>query len=160
MQALAILKLRFPGADMTIAGTGPEESVLKARSHALGIDAAVRFPGHVENPAAYFPGASLFVVSSRHEGLPNALLEAVAAGLPVAAVPASGGIVDLLSDKPGVQLAREVSAIALAESLTAVLESLLPGERYQHDWIDEFKLGRAIHVYEDLIDATLREKCA
>src|ERR1035438_8983 len=91
---------------MTIAGAGPEEKSLRASCRALGIDAAVRFPGQVESPAAYFAGASLFVVSSRHEGLPNALLEAAAAGLPLAALPSSDGMVDLLRGKPGVRVAR------------------------------------------------------
>jgi glycosyltransferase involved in cell wall biosynthesis len=160
LQALAILKLRFPSADMTIAGAGPEEKSLKASCRALGIDAAVRFPGQVESPAAYFAGASLFVVSSRHEGLPNALLEAAAAGLPLAALPSSDGMVDLLRGKPGVRVAREVSASALAESLAGALELLRPGERFRHEWINEFRLDRAIRRYEDLIDATLLQGCA
>ncbi len=160
LQALALVKLRYPSADLTIAGAGPEEDALKARCRALRIDAAVCFLGHVESPAEYFAGASLFVVSSRHEGLPNALLEAAAAGLPVAALPASIGMVDLICDKPGVQVAREVSASALAESLAASLETLRPGERFCHDWINEFELDHAIHRYEELIDATLLENCA
>ncbi len=159
LQALALVKLRYPSADMTIAGTGPEEDALKARCRALGIDTAVRFPGHVESPATYFAGASIFVVSSRQEGLPNALLEAAAAGLPVAALPASVGMVDLIGGRPGVQVAREPSASALAESLAASLETLRPGERFRHDWINEFQLDRAVHLYEDLIDATLLENC-
>jgi glycosyltransferase involved in cell wall biosynthesis len=160
LQAFAKLKFQFPSADMTIAGAGPEENALRAFCTALKIDAAVRFTGHVEAPAVYFPGASLFVLSSRSEGMPNALLEAIAAGLPLAALPASDGIVDLLSGRPGVRLATEVSASALAESVAAALASWHPGQRFQHDWIDEFRLDRAIPDYEDLIDATLREQCA
>lgn len=160
LQAFARLKFQFPSADMTIAGAGPEEDALRASCRELKIDAAVRFAGHVEAPAVYFPGASLFVLSSRFEGLPNALLEAIAAGMPLAVLPASEGIVDLLTGKPGVQVASEVSANALAKSIAAALASLRPGERFQHDWIDEYRLDRAIPVYEDLIDATLRERCA
>ena len=66
-------------------------------------------------------------------------------GCPIAALPASAGIVDLLYGKPGVQVAREVSANALAESMAAALETLRPGERFRHDWINEFRLDRAIH---------------
>jgi len=71
----------------------------------------------------------LFVLSSRHEGLPNALLEAAAGGLPIVALPASGGIVDLLRDQPGVWLAPEVSTEALADSLRTALRALRPGEK-------------------------------
>ncbi|MFZ0744266.1 MAG: glycosyltransferase [Terracidiphilus sp.] len=160
LKAVATLKLRYPGADLTIAGSGQEEDALKAHCQALRIDAAVRFPGHVASPAAYFAGASLFVVSSRHEGLPNSLLEAAAAGLPLAAVPASEGMVDLLNGQPGVCLARAVSAEALAESMTVALETLQPGQRFPHSWIDGFQLEPAVQAYEDLIDATLAESRA
>jgi glycosyltransferase involved in cell wall biosynthesis len=157
LQALATLKFRFPAADLTILGAGPEEAALRAQCKELEIDAAVRFPGHVEDPAAYFPGASVFVLSSHHEGLPNALLEAAAAGLPLVALPASGGIAALMRGNPGEWLAREVSADALVESLMAALETLKPSDRFPHSWIENFKLKSAIRAYESLISLTLRE---
>jgi glycosyltransferase involved in cell wall biosynthesis len=158
LHALAALKLRYPGADLTILGAGPQEAALRAQCEAMRIDAAVRLPGHVEDPAAYFPGASVFVLSSQHEGLPNALLEAAAAGLPLIALPASGGIVNLIGDNPGEWLAREVSASALTESLTAALESLHPLDRFPHAWIEQFRLQPTIQAYEALINLSLREK--
>ncbi len=157
LQAMATLKTRFPTADLAIAGAGPEEAALRAQCQGLGLDSAVRFPGHLHAPAEYFPGASLFVVSSRHEGLPNALLEAAAGGMPIAALPASEGMVNLLSGKPGVWLASEISASALADSLIAALGTLQPGERFPHAWIEEFRLERAVQAYEDLIDVTRRQ---
>lgn len=158
LQAMACLKHRFPTADMSLAGQGPEESALRALCRSLNLDASVRFLGQVEDPATWFPGASLFVVSSRCEGLPNALLESAAAGLPLVALPASGGIVDLLKDQPGCFLARELSANALAESLTVALASLCPGERFPHEWIEPFRVQNAVPAYETLIDATLRKE--
>jgi glycosyltransferase involved in cell wall biosynthesis len=98
------------------------------------------------------------VLSSRHEGLPNALLEAAAAGLPIVALPASGGLVDLLRGQPGVWLAEEITAGALAASLLAALQSLRPGERFVHRFADQFGMDRAICAYEELIDRTLDEK--
>lgn len=160
LQALATIKLRFPAADLTIVGAGPQEGALRSHCAKLGIDAAVRFPGHVENPAAYFPGASIFVLSSHHEGMPNALLEAAAAGLPLVALPASGGIVSLMSGNAGEWLAREISVDGLVESLTAALETLEPSDRFLHSWIEDFRLGPAIRAYEKLIDLTLREQRA
>jgi glycosyltransferase involved in cell wall biosynthesis len=111
----------------------------------------------VDHPYRTFPNATLFVLSSRHEGLPNALLEAAAAGLPIVAVPSSQGVVDLLSGQPGVWLAREVSAAALAASLLTALEALRPGERFTHPFVEEFRLDRALPAYEELIDAALEE---
>ena len=128
LQAFATVRLHFPQADLVIAGAGPEETALKFLCHELGLEAAVHFAGHVPRPYTLFPGATLFVLSSRREGMPNALLEAAAAGLPIVALPSSGGVVDLLRNHPGAWLASEISAPALAISLQAALEALWPGK--------------------------------
>jgi glycosyltransferase involved in cell wall biosynthesis len=156
LRALVKVRERVPRADLTIAGAGPEEAALKTECRVLGLEAAVRFAGRVATPSAYFPGASAFVLSSRHEGLPNALLEAAAGGLPIVALPASEGVVELLRNQPGAWLAAEVSAEALASSLLEALKSLSPGQRFDHPFIDQFRIDRAIRAYEELIDAVLR----
>jgi glycosyltransferase involved in cell wall biosynthesis len=158
LQALAIVRLQFPDADLLIAGTGAEETALWHECHELGLESAVHFAGYVGCPSIYFPGASLYVLSSRHEGLPNALLEAAAGGLPLVASPASGGVVDLLRGQPGAWVATEISAPALATSLLAALQVLRPGQRFEHSFLDAFRIDRAIHAYEELIDATLQPR--
>jgi glycosyltransferase involved in cell wall biosynthesis len=95
------------------------------------------------------------VLSSRHEGLPNSLLEAAAAGLPLVAVPASPGVADLLRHQPGVWLAPEISSGALADALLEVLQSLRPSQRFPHAFIHQFSLARAIRAYEALFDSAL-----
>jgi len=155
LQALVAVREQFAHCRLVIAGSGPEEAALKALSDRLGLESAVTFAGYVDDPAIYFPGASLFVLSSRHEGLPNALLEAAAGGLPIVASPASEGIRDLLRGQVGTWLASEVSAEALAEALLAALTSLEPSRRFQHAFIDAFRFDRAIRAYEALIDATI-----
>jgi glycosyltransferase involved in cell wall biosynthesis len=155
--ALVTVRQRFPHAGLVIAGAGPEEAALKALCRELGLESAAHFAGHTDRPSAFFPGASLLVLSSRQEGLPNAMLEAAAGGLPIVALPASEGVVDLLRDQPGVWLAAEISACALASSLLAALDILPPGERFPHPFIEQFAVDRAIRAYEDLIDSTLSE---
>jgi len=157
LQALALILGQVPGVSLLIAGAGPEEARLKAQCQASGLDTAVRFAGQITRPWTSFPNATLFVLASRHEGLPNALLEAAAGGLPIVALPASGGVVELLRNQPGVWLAPEVSAEALAASLLAALGSLRSGERFTHSFMEEFRTDRAIHAYEELIDRTLQE---
>ncbi len=158
LQALVQVRKHFPDADLLIAGAGPSEAALKAECHALGLDAAVRFAGHLANPWACFPSATLFVLSSRQEGMPNALLEAAVAGLPIVALPACGGVVDLLRGQAGVWLAPEISADVLVTSLLAALTALKPGERFTHAFVDNFRLDRAIQKYEILIDQTLDQQ--
>ncbi len=155
LQALSAVRERYPLADLTIVGGGPLDAPLKAQCRTLGLEAAVRFTGHIPRPCTLFSGATLFVLASRHEGLPNALLEAAAAGLPVAALPSSAGLVELIQDQPGVWLAPEFSASALAAILLDALKALRPGERFAHTFVEPFRIGRAIEAYEQLIDTTL-----
>jgi glycosyltransferase involved in cell wall biosynthesis len=157
LPALARVRKQFPEASLLIAGSGPEEAALKAECHALGLDDAVCFAGYLREPWAEFPAATLFVLPSRQEGLPNALLEAAAGGLPLVALPASGGVVELLRGQPGVWLAPEVSVDALAASLLDALRALGPGERFAHPFIETFRMDCALQAYERLIDRTLAE---
>ena len=154
LEALALLRNQFPSASLVIAGEGLEEAALKAQCRELQLDTAVCFTGHVAHPWSFFAGATLFVLPSRHEGLPNALLEAAAAGLPLVALPASAGLTGLLSGQPGVWIAPNISAEALAASLLAALQSLQPGQRFAHPFVEQFRIDRAIHAYERLIDET------
>jgi glycosyltransferase involved in cell wall biosynthesis len=155
--AIVIVRKRFPDAELVIAGSGPEEIALKKLCHDTELDSAVRFAGYIYRPSDYFSGASLFVLSSRHEGLPNALLEAAASGLPLVVTPASEGMTDLLRNQPGVWLAKEITAEALAIALLTALIVLRPGQRFPHAFVDPFSLDRAIPAYEALIDATFKE---
>jgi len=158
LEALVRIRAKFSTADLLIVGTGVEEARLKAERSRLGLDDAVRFVGHQDCPWSYFGGATVFVLSSRHEGMPNALLEAAAAGLPLVTTPASGGVVELLGLQPGAWLAEGISAEALVAALLCALRSLRPGERFAHGFMDGFKMDRAIKEYEQVIDGCLREK--
>jgi glycosyltransferase involved in cell wall biosynthesis len=157
LRAMALVRREYPEASLLIVGSGPEEAALKAECRALGLDGAVRFAGQLADPWPYFQRATLFVLPSRQEGLPSALLEAAAAGLPMVALPASGGVVELVSGQPGVWLAPEVSAEALAASLLAALRTLRPGERFAHSFVEAFRIDCAIQAYESLMDETLEK---
>lgn len=151
LEAFAAVRLHFPAADLVIAGDGSERSALKTLALRLRLASAVRFAGYVDDPCCFYPGATLFVLSSRREGMPNALLEAAAGGLPIAAVPASRGVVDFLSACPGAWVARSISAPALTETLLLALRVLQPEQRFERG-MEAF--GHAVEEYEALIDAT------
>jgi glycosyltransferase involved in cell wall biosynthesis len=158
IEALALLRRRFPPADLVILGLGREKPALGDLAKRLDLEKTVRFEGYDPNPAAWYCGASLFVLSSRVEGLPNALLEAAAAGLPIVATQASEGIRELLAGQRGVWLADEGTAQGIAAAMEAALEQLSTGERFAHPWVEAFRADRAIHAYESLIDEFLRER--
>lgn len=91
LDALALLP---PDAawELHLAGDGPFRPELEARAGALGLGERVRFRGWMDRAglARELPGMDLFVFPSRDEGMPNAVLEAMASGLPVAATRIAG----------------------------------------------------------------------
>jgi glycosyltransferase involved in cell wall biosynthesis len=126
IEAMKSVSQKFPSARLMILGTGPEEATLKARCSELDLDRFVTFAGYEKMPYSYYPGTTLFVLPSRHEGMPNALLEAFSAGLPLVATPASGGIVELLQDHPQSWIVPEISSAALSTTLVQAIRQLLP----------------------------------
>ncbi len=158
LNAFAALRSQVPEADLTILGQGTEETLLRARCSQLGFSACVRFEGYVADPEAWYPGAALLVIPSRLEALPNAMLEAASAGLPIVSMPCSAGVKELLHGRSGVWLAREVSSDALAKSLLAALATLQPGQRFAHEWLKPYELDAATGGYAALIRQTLSEQ--
>src|SRR3546814_2435399 len=90
LKAFALLRQEHP-AKLIILGDGAGKEGLEALAETLGIRADVAFPGYVANPYAYFRHASLFVLSSAWEGLPNVLIEAMACGCPVVSTDCPSG---------------------------------------------------------------------
>ena len=158
LKAFASLRIKFPDADLTVLGDGPQRTSLETLRRDLQLEASVSFAGYISHPEKYFPGTSLFVLPSRSEGLPNALLEAAAGGLPLVALPSSAGVVNLLRNRRGAWLAEEISAPALTQALLAALGTIRPGQRFAHSWIEGFQFDQAIRGYERLIDETLQAR--
>lgn len=76
---------------MAIYGDGPLKDTLDRQIKDLDLQGSVILKGNVSNLQEEIYSASLFVLSSDYEGMPNALLEAMALGLPVVSTRASGG---------------------------------------------------------------------
>ncbi|NUQ65859.1 MAG: glycosyltransferase family 4 protein [Pirellulales bacterium] len=85
IRAYARLVPQFPDWGLTILGEGPQRGELESLARVLTIEDRFRLPGAVGQPFAALKQADLFVLSSRHEGFGNALVEAMACGLPVVA---------------------------------------------------------------------------
>lgn len=156
LEAFAMITHSFPTLRLRIAGSGPCQTSLHSQSVQLRIDDRIEFLGDVPFPAQYFADALAFVLASREDEMPNALLEAAAAGLPIIATPASAGVAGLLDRRRGVWLAREATEAALGESLRAAVDSLRPGERFSHEWIEPFALSPALAAYQDLFDWVMK----
>jgi glycosyltransferase involved in cell wall biosynthesis len=152
LQAFARVRSDFPQADLAILGEGRERPALEMLAWVLGLGSSVRMPGYVACPAEWYPGASIFALSSRHEGLPNALLEAAAGGLPIVSTRASAGLVGLIEGQAGVWLTRETSAAAITEGLQHAIETAQNHPRFPHAWVEPFRMDAALAQYEALIE--------
>src|SRR5262249_50312577 len=83
IRAFARLSTRHPEWRLTILGDGPLRMEIEHLLDELGLKEAVKLPGEVKNIDDYVTQAEIFVLSSRYEGFPNALCEAMAGGLAV-----------------------------------------------------------------------------
>lgn len=136
-----------PEIELTLLGEGPQREALQRQAASLGLATRVHFLGFQANPYPFFASADAFVLSSRYEGLPNVVLEALACGTPVVALPAPGGIREILDGVPQCVIASEVSASALA----AVLRQLGRLERVGDDAISRFTIPGALAAYERVL---------
>ncbi|MGQ9697851.1 MAG: glycosyltransferase, partial [Armatimonadota bacterium] len=91
LRAFAAVHSAVPKARLVIVGDGPLRDHLRNMAKELGVEDAVYFTGARSDVAALLRAFDVFVLSSTHEGLPLALLEAMSAGLPVVAT-AVGGV--------------------------------------------------------------------
>jgi glycosyltransferase involved in cell wall biosynthesis len=111
---------------LRICGTGPQEEALRALASELGIADRLELPGFVDDPVPEYLAATVMALSSRWEGLPATILEALACGCPVISTASSDGLVELLREVG----AREPIALddeaALADALEAALDGDLP----------------------------------
>jgi glycosyltransferase involved in cell wall biosynthesis len=97
IDAAVVVLARFPDAHFEIVGAGSEYERLVTRTAARGVSHAFTFSGHSEDVAGRLAAADLFVLPSRSEAFPNAVVEAMATGLPVVASDV-GGIPELVRD--------------------------------------------------------------
>jgi glycosyltransferase involved in cell wall biosynthesis len=120
LDALALLDRRGRSFRAVLVGEGKERSALERHTQELGLSGRVRFLGERPDVERLLPGMDVFVLSSREEGIPNALLEAMAAARPAVAT-AVGGTPEVLEDGKTGWLVPPGDPTALAAALEAAL---------------------------------------
>ena len=129
IRAFARLARAFPDWDLIILGEGPERARLASTIRCLGLVQRVVMPGVAGNVAYWYGEADLFALTSRSEGFPNALAEAMAHGVPAVSVDCNTGPRDIVRHGIDGLLVPPDDIAALSDALARVMgDALLRGQ--------------------------------
>lgn len=144
IRAFALVRKERP-ARLMILGEGEERPKLEALVRELGLEEDVALPGFVENPYKYMKRAAVFVLSSRWEGLPAVLIEAMALGTPVVATNCPSGPAEILEGGKWGRLVAVGDVNALAKAVEEML--IQPYSQLPREAWSKFALPTAIECY-------------
>jgi glycosyltransferase involved in cell wall biosynthesis len=158
LEAARLVHNSMPDSTFALVGDGEERSLLEGQVDRLGLRNAVRFHGWRRDLAGVYGDLDVVVNSSRNEGTPVALIEALAAGRPVVATRV-GGTPDLLRDGAYGRLVPPADPRALAEAILSVLaDPAQARERAQAGRahvLAQYDVGRLVedvdHLYRELL---------
>jgi len=136
-------------AYLVILGEGEERPILEHLIDQLGLREWVWMPGFEPNPFKYMRRASVFVLSSRREGLPNALIEAMACGCPVVSTNCPSGPEEILDGGKYGELVPVDDVDALAQAILRVLRD--GGKKASDEWLQQFTVDCAGDQYAKLL---------
>src|SRR5262249_46104027 len=128
LRAVAVVRRAVPALRVFLVGDGPREAALRRLTTDLELDGVVRFVGRRDDVPALLVRADLVCHPSRMEGLPNAVMEAMAAARPIVAT-AVGGTPELIQDGVHGVLVPAESPDDLARGILALLSDRARGER-------------------------------
>ncbi len=145
LDAFAEVRGRRP-ARLIIIGSGKGADALRTQARLLGVADDLDLPGHVDNPFAYYRRAAVFVLSSRWEGLPNVLVEALACGCPVVSTDCPSGPDEVLEGGRYGKLVPVGDVSAMAAAIEAALRD--PGDAAARiARAKDFSLERVVEAY-------------
>jgi GalNAc-alpha-(1->4)-GalNAc-alpha-(1->3)-diNAcBac-PP-undecaprenol alpha-1,4-N-acetyl-D-galactosaminyltransferase len=159
LQAFGRVAARHREWSLEIWGEGPRRPDLERARDALGLADRARLPGRTRQPFAQMLRAELFVLSSRYEGFPNVLLEAMACGLPVVSFECPTGPREIICDGVDGVLVPAGDVDALATALDRLMGDA--GERRRLAQrapavLDRFGPQRILGMWEELIYTLVR----
>ena len=159
IRAFGLIASGAPQLRLVIAGEGPEAQQLCQLAAGLGLASRVLFLGTVSNLSALMRGAEAFVLSSRYEGFPNVLLEALASSLPIVSADCPSGPREILRDGEFGLLVPCEDPSALADALRRITTDADLRHRLSaigSRAIAPYELRRVVDDWEDLLSARAR----
>jgi GalNAc-alpha-(1->4)-GalNAc-alpha-(1->3)-diNAcBac-PP-undecaprenol alpha-1,4-N-acetyl-D-galactosaminyltransferase len=159
--AFAKLRDKYPDWHLTILGEGPNRAELEELRSKLDLSNRVHFLGQVQNVNAHLRQADIFVLSSRFEGFPMALCEAMACGVPVVATDCLSGPREIITDGvDGILVAME-DVDALANGMDILMAD--PVKRQQlaraaPQILERFGLEQVMNRWKEAIDEAIQHR--
>ncbi len=158
IKAFHQLRHKYPHWQLTILGEGPIRGELEQLRSQLQLIDRVHLPGQVHNVNAYLRQADIFVLSSRFEGFPMSLCEAMACGLPVLATDCLSGPREIITDGVDGMLVTTEDVDALAVGLDALMSN--PAKREQlaqaaPQILNRFGLKQVMKMWSDRIEQAI-----
>jgi len=153
------LKAGFPDWQLTILGEGPERTSLEAMILDLGLKNRVAMPGVTARPFDALKYADLFVMSSRYEGFPNALTEAMSCGVPAVSFDCPSGPSDIIRNGTDGLLVPAGDLNSLAAALSGLMSDEAGRKRMAEkatDVIERFGMKKYLDTWEGLINKAAR----
>lgn len=145
---------------LLILGDGEKRQELLDLAQKLGITEDLDMPGFVKNPYKYIKRASVFVLSSRWEGLPTVLAEAMACGCPVVSTDCPSGPAEILEGGKYGLLVPPGDPGKLAEAILKILRDKDLAQELREKGIVramDFTVDKAVKSYVALVEECLRE---
>lgn len=156
LKAFSQISKQLPDWQLVILGEGSQRDKLEEQCDQLGLNDRIHLPGRVSNLADWYERADLYVMSSRFEGFPNTLLEAMAHGLPAVSFDCETGPHDIIRDGiDGVLVAPESDYEGLAGALTALMNDpdkrMMMGEQ-AIDVRERFSMTRVAALWNEVLE--------
>jgi len=161
LKAFALIKDRHPRWRLIILGEGKSRGELEGLRLELKLTDRVDLPGRVKNPHAVLKEGDLFVLSSRFEGFPNALCEAMACGLPVIATDCPSGPREIIRDGEDGVLVPAEDVTALSKAMDRLMSDEAERKRLAFrasEITHRFGFEKVLGLWEELLTQVLHER--
>jgi len=154
LDAFAEIAPRFQDWRLAILGDGPLKETLHRQAERLNLLSSIDWLGRAANPFPFYRSSKIFVMPSRYEGTPNALLEAMSCGLPVVVSDASPGPLEYVEHEVSGLVVPVNNSKALADAILRIISDSELRRRLgaaARERVAECDPGKGLSIWEKVV---------